>query len=49
MADGDDLYTALGAVTPPYDVELVRGAEERTVTIGAKEQTARRGGRRGDA
>ncbi len=49
VADGDDLYTALGAVTPPYDVQLVRGAEERTVTIGAKEQKGPKGRTPGDA
>ncbi len=46
VADGDDLYTALGSVTPPYDVQLVRGAEERTVTIGT---TAPKGRTPGDA
>ena len=35
VTDGDDLFTALGSVTPPYEVKLVRGAEERTVTVGA--------------
>jgi serine protease Do len=34
VADGDDLFTALGNVAPPYEVQLVRGAEERTVTVG---------------
>ena len=36
VADGDDLYAALGSVTPPYEVVLVRGAEERTVMVGTK-------------
>jgi len=35
VADGDDLFTALGSVKAPYEVKLVRGVEERTVTIGA--------------
>ena len=30
--DGDDLFDALGTVTEPFEVGLVRGAEERTVT-----------------
>ena len=46
MADGDDLFTALGSVTPPYEVQLVRGAEERTVTVGT---TAPKGRTPGDA
>jgi serine protease Do len=35
VADGDDLFEALGALTTPFEVAIVRGAEERTVTIGA--------------
>jgi serine protease Do len=35
VADGDDLFSALGSVTIPYEVKLVRGVEERTVTVGA--------------
>jgi serine protease Do len=35
VTDGDDLFSALGSVTGPYEVKLVRGAEERTVTVGA--------------
>jgi serine protease Do len=46
VADGDDLFTALGSVTPPYEVKLVRGAEERTVTVGA---TTPKGRTPGDA
>jgi serine protease Do len=34
VADGDDLLTALGTVSGSYEVKLVRGAEERTVTVG---------------
>jgi serine protease Do len=35
VTDGDDLFAALGAVSGPYEVKLVRGAEERTVKVGA--------------
>ena len=35
VADGDDLFSALASVKAPYEVALVRGVEERTVTIGA--------------
>jgi serine protease Do len=35
IADGDDLFEALGSVSTPFELGLVRGAEERTVTIGA--------------
>jgi serine protease Do len=35
VADGDDLFEALGSLTTPFEVAIVRGAEERTVTIGA--------------
>jgi serine protease Do len=34
-ADGDDLFAALATVTGAYEVKLVRGAEERSVTVGA--------------
>ena len=34
-ADGDDLFSALATVSGAYEVKLVRGAEERTVTVGA--------------
>jgi len=37
IADGDDLFEALGSVSTPFELGLVRGAEERTVTIGAPE------------
>jgi S1-C subfamily serine protease len=33
IADADDLFDALGSVTPPFELALVRGAEERTVTV----------------
>jgi serine protease Do len=34
VTDADDLFSALGTVTAPYEVKLVRGAEDRTVTVG---------------
>jgi S1-C subfamily serine protease len=33
VADGDDLHDALTSLEPPFEIGLVRGAEERTVTI----------------
>ena len=35
IADGDDLFAALATVNGAYEVKLVRGAEERSVTVGA--------------
>jgi serine protease Do len=35
ITDADDLHEALGVLTLPFDLGLVRGAEERTVTIGS--------------
>jgi len=35
ISDADDLFAALGALELPFDLKLVRGAEERTVRIGA--------------
>lgn len=34
ITDADELFAALGAVEIPFDVKLVRGAEERTVRVG---------------
>ena len=34
LADADDLFAALGALEFPFDLKLVRGAEERTVSVG---------------
>lgn len=34
ITDSDDLFSALAGVTGSYEVKLVRGAEERTVTVG---------------
>lgn len=33
--DADDLHEALGTLAQPFELGLVRGAEERTVTVGA--------------
>ena len=40
IADGDDLFDALGTLTPPFELGLVRGSDERTVTVvpGAAKQ-----------
>jgi serine protease Do len=35
IADGDDLFAALATVSGAYELKLVRGAEERSVTVGA--------------
>jgi S1-C subfamily serine protease len=35
IRDADDLHEALGTLTQPFDLGVVRGADERTVTIGA--------------
>ena len=34
VADGDDLLHGARRRERPYEVKLVRGAEERTVTVG---------------
>ena len=34
ITDADDLFAALAAVELPFDLKLVRGAEERTVRVG---------------
>jgi serine protease Do len=34
VTDADDLYTALASVEVPFEVKLVRGADERTVQVG---------------
>ena len=40
IADADDLHEALGTLSQPFEVGIVRGAEERTVTVGGpKERT----------
>ena len=35
IADADDLHDALGALDLPFELGLVRGAEDRSVTVGA--------------
>ena len=35
LTDADDLFAALGALALPFDLKLVRGAEDRTVRVGA--------------
>jgi serine protease Do len=35
ITDADDLFAALGALELPFELKLVRGAEDRTVTVGA--------------
>ena len=37
IGDADDLFAALGALELPFDLKLVRGAEEQTVTVGDAE------------
>ncbi len=39
ITDADDLFAALGAVEPPFEVRLVRGAEEHTVSVGGATAT----------
>jgi serine protease Do len=36
IADVDDLHDALGSLEPPFELTLVRGAEESTVTVPAE-------------
>jgi serine protease Do len=40
IADADDLHAALASVELPFEVKLVRGADERTVQVGAGARTA---------
>lgn len=35
VTNGDDLYEALGELATPFEVALVRGAEELKITVGA--------------
>ena len=46
IADGDDLHEALGVLTAPFELELVRGAEERVVTVERWQQHGAHAGRR---
>ena len=34
IADADDLFEALGTLKRPFDVVIVRGNDERTVSVG---------------
>jgi serine protease Do len=34
LTDADDLFAALGALELPFDLKLVRGADEQTVKVG---------------
>ena len=43
LTDADDLFTALGALELPFDLKLVRGAEERTVKVGSGDPGAATG------
>ena len=35
IADADDLQDALGTLKPPFDVVIVRGADEKTLSVSA--------------
>ena len=39
ITDPDDLVEALAAATTPFEVKIVRGTEERTVSVGGGEAT----------
>ena len=43
LTDADDLFAALGALELPFDLKLVRGAEERTVRVGGDAPAAGQG------
>ncbi len=43
IADGDDLHDALVVLEAPFEIELVRGAEERVVTVSARTEGRTRG------
>lgn len=49
VSDGDDLYEALGTLEVPFEIGLVRGAEERTVTAGEAAPNEPKGRTPGDA
>jgi len=38
IRDADDLQDALASVTPPYDLLVVRGAEEQTLNVAASKE-----------
>jgi S1-C subfamily serine protease len=39
VEDADDLFDALGSATLPFEIRLVRGNDERTVSVGGTEAT----------
>ena len=39
IADPDELVEAIAAASGPYEVRIVRGTEERTVTVGGAAAT----------
>jgi serine protease Do len=39
VEDADDLFDALGSASVPFEVRLVRGNDERTVSVGGTEAT----------
>ena len=50
IRDADDLFDALGGLQPPFEVGIVRGAEERTVTVAVPAAGSEKAGRTpGDA
>ena len=50
IRDADDLFDALGGLKPPFEVGIVRGADERTVTVAAAAAGSDKSGRTpGDA
>jgi hypothetical protein len=50
IRDADDLFDALGSLEPPFELAIVRGAEERTVSVAAPKAGDEKSGRTpGDA
>ena len=41
IADADDLHDALGTLKPPFDVVIVRGADEKTLTVQLRSRSER--------
>jgi serine protease Do len=39
VVDADDLFDALGSASVPFEIRLVRGNDERTVSVGGTEAT----------
>jgi len=40
VGDPDELLDAIGSATAPYQVKILRGTEERTVTVGGSATAA---------